>query len=139
MPKASLISKPHPAPVSQNIPGNYQKCTSKQKGDPADSSLLDDFNDLLCVALDACNAPVPSKGMTAMTIRHMAFRLPLEEVPSLLQSPQIATFAANGMTSATMLHRTYLRFIDQETTAQKVRQQAKPSDWSMTRRALDPP
>jgi len=112
---------------------------SRPKGNPAESSVLDNFNDLLRAALDACDPPVPSQGITAMTIRHTAFRLTLEEVPSLGQSPHIETFAANGMTSAAMLHQTYLRFIDQEATAQKVRKQIKPSSWSMTRRIIDSP
>jgi len=106
-------------------------------GNPAESSVLDNFNHLLRAALDACDPPITSNGITAMTIRHTAFRLTLEEVPSLGQSPQIATFAANGMTSVEMLHQTYLRFIDQEETAQKVRQQVKPSAWSLSRRTLD--
>ena len=50
-------------------------------------------------------------------IRHTAFRLTLEEVPELGSPPGIYAFAQNGMTSAEMLQRTYLRFIEEEATA----------------------
>ena len=59
-------------------------------------------------------------------IRRTAFRLTLEEAPELGRQPEINAFAENGMTSAKMLQETYLRFIEQEPTAKKVRAKIKP-------------
>ena len=39
------------------------------------------------------------------------------------------------MTSAAMLERTYLKYIDQESTAKKVREQTKSSEWSLQKKA----
>ena len=38
------------------------------------------------------------------------------------------------MTSAEMLQRTYLRFIEEEATAKRARAQIRPGDWSMVKR-----
>jgi hypothetical protein len=38
------------------------------------------------------------------------------------------------MTSAEMLQKTYLRFIEEEATAKRARQQIQPGDWSMAKR-----
>jgi len=38
------------------------------------------------------------------------------------------------MTSAEMLQRTYLRFIEEESTAKRARAQIRPGDWSMVKR-----
>jgi hypothetical protein len=43
-------------------------------------------------------------------------------------------FAQNGMTSAEMLQRTYLRFIEEEATAKRARAKIRPGDWSMVKR-----
>jgi hypothetical protein len=67
-------------------------------------------------------------------IRHTAFRLTLEEDPTLGTPPGIYAFAQNGMTSAEMLQRTYLRFIEEEATAKRARAQIKPGQWSMVKR-----
>ena len=75
--------------------------------------------------------------MTMTNIRHTAFRLILEEVPDLGRQPDIHAFAANGNTSVEMLQETYLRFIEHESTAEKVRAKVKPDKWALTRRALD--
>ena len=40
------------------------------------------------------------------------------------------------MTSAEMLQRTYLRFIEEEATAKRSRAQIRPGDWSMVKRAV---
>jgi len=106
----------------------------RPKGNPAESSVLDNFNDLLRTAMDACDPPIPSREMTATNIRHTAFRLMLEEVPELGRPPLIHSFAENGMTSAAMLERTYLKYIDQENTAKKVRAQTTSSEWSLQKR-----
>jgi hypothetical protein len=69
-------------------------------------------------------------------IRHTAFRLTLEEVPELGSPPGIYAFAQNGMTSAEMLQRTYLRFIEEEATAKNARAKIKPGNWSMMKRVV---
>ena len=101
---------------------------------PAESSVLDCFNDLLRQALDQCNPPIPSKGVTSTTIRHTAFRLTLEEVPELGQYPGIVTFAENGHTSPPMLQQTYLKYIEEERLAKQLRSKMKPGEYSMVRR-----
>ena len=93
------------------------------------STLKRTWNQLLRAALDACE--IPSDGMTMTNIRHTAFRLTLEEAPELGRQPEIHAFAENGMTSAKMLQETYLRFIEQESTAKKVRAKIKPGTWSL--------
>ena len=40
------------------------------------------------------------------------------------------------MTSAEMLQRTYLRFIEEEATAKRARAQILPGDWSTVKRAV---
>ncbi len=67
-------------------------------------------------------------------IRHTAFRLTLEEAPELGRQPEINAFAANANTSVEMLQETYLRFIEQESTAKKVRAKIKPGNWSLQKR-----
>ena len=99
----------------------------------AESSALDCFNDLLRQALDQCNPPIPSKGVTSTTIRHTAFRLTLEEVPELGQYPGIVTFAENGHISPPMLQQTYLKYIV-ERLAKQLRSKMKPGEYSMVRR-----
>ena len=84
--------------------------------------------------MDQCDPPIPSKRMTMTNIRHTAFRLTLAEMPQLGTTPDIHSFAKNGMTSAEMLQRTYLRFIEEEATAKRARAQIRPGDWSMVKR-----
>jgi len=43
-------------------------------------------------------------------------------------------FSQNGMTSAEMLQRTYLRFIKEEATAKRAREQIRPGEWTMVKR-----
>ena len=92
---------------------------------------------LLQKALNASG--IPSEGLTMMTIRHTAFRLTLEEAPELGQPQAIHFFAENGMTSAKRLQETYLRFIEQESTAKKVRAKIKPGTWTMIRERTGDP
>jgi hypothetical protein len=47
---------------------------------------------------------------------------------------EIHPFDQNGMTSAEMLQRTYLRFIEEEATAKRARAQIRPGDCSMEKR-----
>ncbi len=102
---------------------------TKRSAGETNSTLKRTWNLLLKKALDACG--IPSKDITMTNIRHTAFRLTLEEAPELGQPPAIHAFAENGMTSAKMLQETYLRFIEQESTAKKVRAKIKPGTWSM--------
>ena len=106
----------------------------KRSDSDASGTLKNNLNDLLRYALEQCDPPIPSKGMTMTNIRHTAFRLTLEEMPELGRPPDIYSFAQNGMTSPEMLQRTYLRFIEEEATAKKARAQIRPGDWSMVKR-----
>ena len=116
-PKGLLVF-PHIKRSESNISGTLKK----------------NLNDLLRYALDQCAPPIPSQSVTMTNIRHTAFRLTLEEMPSLGQPPDIYAFAENGMTSEPMLQRTYLRFIEQEATAKRARAQIRPGEWSMVKR-----
>lgn len=104
---------------------------TKRSAGETNSTLKRTWNLLLQQALDACG--ITSKDITMTNIRHTAFRLTLEDAPELGQPPAIHAFAENGMTSAKMLQETYLRFIEQESTAKKVRAKIKPGAWSMVR------
>jgi hypothetical protein len=104
---------------------------TKRSAGETNSTLKRTWNLLLQKALDACG--ISSKNITMTNIRHTAFRLTLEDAPELGQPPAIHAFAENGMTSAKMLQETYLRFIEQESTAKKVRAKIKPGAWSMVR------
>ena len=88
---------------------------TKRSVGETNSTLKRKWNLLLRVALDACG--VPSKGITMTNIRHTAFRLTLEEAPELGTQRHIHSFAANAGTTPDMLQKTYLRFIEQESTA----------------------
>jgi hypothetical protein len=46
----------------------------------------------------------------------------------------IYAFAQNGMTSAEMLQRTYLRFNEEEAIAKRARAQIRPGNCSMVKR-----
>ena len=67
-------------------------------------------------------------------IRHTAFRLTLEEAPELGTEQYIHSFAKNAGTSADQLRSTYLVFIEQESTAKRMRAKIKPGTWSMMKR-----
>ena len=107
--------------------------TKRSEGE-TNSTLKRNWNKLLTYALDACDPPIPTKGMTMTNIRHTAFRLTLEEAPELGQEPGIHAFAANGLTSAEMLRATYLRFIEEEAAAKRTRAKIKPGSWSLQKR-----
>ena len=110
---------------------------TKRSAGETNSTLKRTWNLLLRTALDACG--IPSDGMTMTNIRHTAFRLTLEEAPELGQEPWIGAFAKNGMTSAPMLRETYLKHIEEELTAKKVRAKIKPGTWSMVRGRIGDP
>ena len=110
---------------------------TKRSAGETNSTLKRTWNLLLQKALEECG--IPSKGITMTNIRHTAFRLTLEEAPELGQPPAIHSFAENGMTSAEMLRETYLRYIDQVRSAQKVRAKIKPGTWSMVRGRIGDP
>jgi hypothetical protein len=94
-------------------------------------TLKKNLNDLLRYALEKCDPPIPSQGVTMTNIRHTAFRLTLEAMPKLGHPPDIYAFAQNGMTSAEMLQRTYLRFIEESATAKRARAEIPAGQWSM--------
>ncbi len=82
-----------------------------------ESHVLETLNYLLKEAMKICLPDFPLDGLRWTTIRHTAFRLTLEEVPSLGIPPEINAFADNGHTSPQQLRETYLRFIELERTA----------------------
>ena len=94
---------------------------TKRSGGETTSTLKGNWNKLLTYALDACDPPIPSKGMTMTNIRHTAFHLTLEDAPELGQEPGIHAFATNGLTSTEMLRATYLRLIGEEATTKRTR------------------
>ena len=69
----------------------------------------------------------PENEIKWTNIRHTAFRLTLEDDPSLGTQPAINSFAANGNTSVEQLQDTYLKYIEQEKTALKSRSVIKKS------------
>ena len=110
--------------------------TKRSEGE-TNSTLKRQWNLLLRAALDACG--VPSKGITMTNIRHTAFRLTLEEAPELGTQRHIHSFATNAGTHPDMLQKTYLRFIEQESTAKEMRAKIKPGTWSMVRGRIGDP
>ena len=93
----------------------------------ADSGVLGNINFLLKKAIEQCLPDFPSDERKWTTIRHTAFRLTLEDDPSLGMQPKINSFADNGHTSPQQLRDTYLRFIDLERTAMEAREKIEPS------------
>ena len=69
------------------------------------------------------------------TIRHTAFRLMLEDDPSLGKYPEITSFANNGHTSPDQLQSTYLKYIADKKLASKVRQRVPASEYTFTKSA----
>jgi hypothetical protein len=110
--------------------------TNRSDGETT-STLKRTWNLLLRKALDACE--IPSEGISMTNIRHTAFRLTLEDDPELGRPPEIHSFAENGMTSAKMLQETYLRFIEQRSTAKRSRAKIKPGTWSFFRGRIGDP
>ena len=110
---------------------------TKRSVGETNSTLKRKWNLLLRAALDACG--VPSKGITMMNIRHTAFRLTLKEAPELGTQRHIHSFAANAGTTPDMLQKTYLLFIEQESTAKQMRAKIKPGTWSMVRGRIGDP
>lgn len=110
-------------------PKGYLVLPHKQRpiGNEAESSVLLDLNYLLKVAIEKCLPDFPKEARKWTTIRHTAFRLTLEEVPSLGVPPKINAFAENGHTSPKMLWERYLKWIDLEKTAQEAKETIKPS------------
>lgn len=105
-------------------------------GNPADSHVLKTLNFLLKYAMSEFLDGFPSEEMKWTTIRHTAFRLTLEEDPSLAIPPKINSFADNGHTSPQQLRDTYLRFIDAERTARETRETISEGLWTMTKRVV---
>ena len=104
-------------------------------GNPADSHVLKTLNHLLKTAIEQCLPNFPESERKWTTIRHTAFRLTLEDDPSLGVPPKINSFAENGHTSPQQLRDTYLRFIDAEKTARETRENIPEGVWTMTKRA----
>ena len=99
----------------------------RPKENEADSGVLGNINFLLKKAIEQCLPDFPSDERKWTTIRHTAFRLTLEDDPSLGVPPKINAFADNGHTSPQQLRDTYLRFIDLEKTAMEAREKIEPS------------
>lgn len=108
----------------------------RPEGNPADSSVLRSLNYLLKHVMEKTfGGEFPESGRKWTTIRHTAFRLTLEEDPSLAIPPRINSFADNGHTSPEQLRNTYLRYIDSEGTARKSRQTIKESTLTLVVRS----
>ncbi|MBM5801961.1 MAG: hypothetical protein FJ077_14295 [Cyanobacteria bacterium K_DeepCast_35m_m2_023] len=108
----------------------------RPSGNPADSHVLKTLNFLLKHVMEQTfGNEFPSAGRKWTTIRHTAFRLTLEEDPSLAIPPKINSFADNGHTSPDQLRNTYLRYIDAERTARESRQTIGEGKWTMVKRA----
>lgn len=98
------------------------------------STFTKTLNELFRQALETCTPPISSMGMTMTNVRHTAFRLMLEEDPTLGVPPSIYSFAENGMTSAKMLYDTYLKYIEAEKTAKTTRAKVERASWSLQSR-----
>ena len=90
-------------------------------GNAADSGVLKKLNDLLKVAIQECLPDFPVANRSWTTLRHTAFRLTLEDDPTLGIPPRINAFADNGHTSPDQLRKTYLRYMESEATAKEAR------------------
>ena len=64
------------------------------------------------------------------TIRHTAFRLMLEDDPSLWVGHKLRDFAINGHTSPDQLQTTYITPIQSEKTAKETRETIRSKGWS---------
>ena len=115
--------------ITKRKPKGYLVFPHKNRpvGNEAESSVLLDLNYLLKVAIEKCLPDFPKAARCWTTIRHTAFRLTLEDDPSLGMPPKINAFAENGHTSPQMLWDRYLKWIDLEKTAQEARRTIKPS------------
>lgn len=108
----------------------------RPEGNLADSRVLKDLNFLLKHVMEKTfGDEFPESARKWTTIRHTAFRLTLEEDPSLAIPPRINSFADNGHTSPDQLRNTYLRYIDSEGSARKSRQTIKESTLSFVIRS----
>ena len=74
------------------------------------------------MAIQECLPDFPKANRNWTTLRHTAFRLTLEDEPSLGIPPKINAFADNGHTSPDQLRKTYLRYMELEATAKEARQ-----------------
>ena len=101
---------------------------NRPEGNPADCHVLENLNYLLKIAMEKYLPEFPKKEMKWTNIRHTAFRLTLEDNPSLGSQPYINSFAENGRTSANQLRDTYLKFIELEKTALDSREIIEPSN-----------
>ena len=115
--------------ITSRKPNGYLVLPHKNRpvGNEAESSVLLDLNYLLKIAFEKCLPNFPKSERKWTTIRHTAFRLTLEDDPSLGMPPKIDAFAENGHTSSKMLYERYLRWIDLEKTAKEARGIIKPS------------
>ena len=83
------------------------------------------LNKLLKVVIQENIDNFPLEYQRLTTIRHTAFRLTLEQDPSLGSPNKIHSFAFNGHTSVKQLQETYLKEIDAERHAKESRKRIK--------------
>ena len=100
---------------------------NRPENNPADSNVLENLNYLLKLAMSKYLPDFQTSECKWTTIRHTAFRLTLEDDPSLGVQPKINSFAENGRTSVNMLRDTYLKFIELEKTAKESREMIEDS------------
>ena len=114
--------------LSQRKPKGYLifPHLNRPENNPSESNVLENLNYLLKVAMGKYLPDFPRSECKWTMIRHTAFRLTLEDDPSLGVQPKINSFAENGRTSVNMLRDTYLKFIELEKTAIDSREKIEP-------------
>ena len=100
-------------------------------GAPKKSKVVEKANDLLKDVLQEIG--MDPTGFALTQVRHTSFRLTLEERPDLGSPGDIDAFARNGHTSASMLHKHYLKYIEIEQSTKKHRI-TKSSQYEMVKR-----
>ncbi len=93
-----------------------------------------DLNFLLQAAVQECLPEFDIKDAIFTNVRHTTFRHHLEDEPKFGQYPDINWFAKNGLTSAPMLQKTYIDYIQKEISLEESKKKMRHSDYSLTKR-----
>ena len=102
----------------------------------ASSNVLRKLNKLLKIIISETIPDFPMEDRRFTTIRHTAFRLTLEDDPSLGGAGKINSFAYNGHTSVKQLHDTYLRHIDPQKHAEESRKVISKGRYDLVKRLM---
>ena len=95
----------------------------------AENKVRNTLNFLLRKAVEKCLPDFDLGNKPWTTIRHTAFRLTLEDIPSLWLGTELRTFAHNGHTSPDQLQTTYIAPIQSVRTAQESREYLRSKGW----------